>query len=71
MPMNCIILSSILDSKLRFQSVTCSLRGAAKQMMMMMMMMMMMLVSMSGLVEEDIVKVFHYYSVHLSSSFLM
>ena len=29
------------------------------------------LVSRSGLVEEDAVEVFHYYSFHLSSSFLM
>ena len=29
------------------------------------------LVSRSGLVEENSVEVFHHYSVHLSSSFLM
>ena len=31
----------------------------------------MLLVSRSGLVEQDAVKVFHYYGFHLSSSFLM
>jgi hypothetical protein len=31
----------------------------------------MLLVSRSGLVEEDAVEVFHYYSFHLSSSLLM